>query len=59
MSFWKQLFHEEDGQDMVEYGLIIGLVVLACVTAYTALGGSISTGINNTSTEVGKAMVAK
>ena len=56
MSFLKNLFVEEDGQDMVEYGLVIALVVMAAValltgfktniaTAYTALGTNVTTNI--------------
>jgi pilus assembly protein Flp/PilA len=54
MSFLKNLFTEEDGQDMVEYGLVIALVVLAAGailtgfktnigTAFTALGTDVTT----------------
>jgi pilus assembly protein Flp/PilA len=56
MSFLKNLFIEEDGQDMVEYGLVIALVVLAAAaimtgfktsigTAFTALGTDVTTQI--------------
>lgn len=33
----------EEGQDLVEYALIIVLIALAVVVALTALGGGIST----------------
>jgi Flp pilus assembly pilin Flp len=46
MSFLKKLFIEEDGQDMVEYGLVIALVVLAAGVALTAFKGQISTGLS-------------
>jgi pilus assembly protein Flp/PilA len=57
MSFLKNLFVEEDGQDMVEYGLVISLVAIAGAailttfkgtisTAFTALGTSVTTNIN-------------
>jgi len=56
MSFLKNLFIEEDGQDMVEYGLVIALVVIASVailtgfktnigTAFTAIGTDVTTNI--------------
>jgi pilus assembly protein Flp/PilA len=32
----------EEGQGLVEYGLIIGLVALACVVALGVLSGNIS-----------------
>jgi Flp pilus assembly pilin Flp len=33
MSFIGRIFKEEDGQDMVEYGLVIALVVMGAVVA--------------------------
>ena len=33
--------NDENGQGMVEYGLIIALVAVAVIVAITALGGSI------------------
>ena len=32
----------EEGQDLVEYALIMGLIALVCVVAITAAGGSVS-----------------
>ena len=46
MSFFKKLFKEEDGQDMVEYGLVIALVVIGSAALLTAFSGSISTGFS-------------
>jgi len=43
MSFFKNFIAEENGQDMVEYGLVVGLIVLAAVGALTAYSGVIST----------------
>ena len=40
MSFLKNFFVEEDGQDMVEYGLVVSLVVaggLLAIGAYTGV----------------------
>ena len=36
------LIREEEGQGMVEYGLIIGLVAIAVIVALTAMGVSIT-----------------
>jgi pilus assembly protein Flp/PilA len=47
MSFLKNFYAEECGQDMVEYGLILGLVVLAAIAAFTTFGGNLSTGITD------------
>ncbi len=52
MSFIKNLFNEEDGQDMVEYGLVIALVVLAAGAVMTAFKGSISTAFSTLGTSV-------
>ncbi len=37
-----KLIREEEGQGMVEYGLIIGLVAIAVIVALTTMSGSIS-----------------
>jgi len=42
MSFLKNLFVEEDGQDMVEYGLVIALVVMGAVVALGTFNGKIT-----------------
>lgn len=46
MKFLKNFFAEEDGQDMVEYGLVISLVVIGGVVAYQAFSNQLSTGLN-------------
>ncbi len=43
MVMLKRFFYEEDGQGMVEYGLIIALVSVAVIIALTALGGGLNT----------------
>jgi pilus assembly protein Flp/PilA len=37
-----RIFYCEDGQGMVEYGLLIGLIALVVVTALMILGESLS-----------------
>ncbi|WML24991.1 Flp family type IVb pilin [Neobacillus sp. OS1-33] len=39
----RNLVVQEEGQGLVEYGLIIGLVAVGCILALTTLKGSIST----------------
>jgi len=51
----QNLFHREEGQGMVEYGLIIGLIALAVVAAVGLLGGSIETLFGNITTQMGNA----
>jgi pilus assembly protein Flp/PilA len=45
----KNLVVQEEGQALTEYGLIIGLVAVACIAAIGLLSG----GIKNLLTEVG------
>lgn len=46
MELMKRLINDEEGQGLVEYGLIIALVALGCILALTALGTNISTFLN-------------
>lgn len=41
MELMKRLMKEEEGQGLVEYALIVGLIALICVVAITAAGGSV------------------
>jgi pilus assembly protein Flp/PilA len=41
---------EDDGQDLIEYGLLIGIITLASVLAITAVGGRITGYFNSLST---------
>jgi Flp pilus assembly pilin Flp len=50
-----QLVRDEDGQDMVEYALILGLISIIAVVAVTATGVSIQTLWNTISTGVAAA----
>ncbi len=38
----KNMFGEEEGQDMIEYALIIVVFVLVAVVGLSALGGSVA-----------------
>ncbi|MBF0545364.1 MAG: Flp family type IVb pilin [Candidatus Riflebacteria bacterium] len=38
----KKFIQEENGQGLVEYALIIGLIAVVAIAALTASGGSIS-----------------
>ena len=42
MNIMKRLWQEEEGQDLVEYGLLIVLISLLSVTAMKGLASSIS-----------------
>ena len=41
MKKFRELMKNEDGQGMVEYGLILGLIAVAAVVALVALGPKI------------------
>ncbi len=42
----KQYYRSENGQDLAEYSLLIGLIALLVVVSLTIIGGSISTIFN-------------
>ena len=55
VAFLNRLVREEEGQDMVEYALILGLVSIIAVAAVTTTGTSVQSIWNKVSSEVGKA----
>lgn len=49
----KKFWNDESGQGMVEYVLIIALVAVAAVGAFSALQGGITSKLNSVSTQLG------
>jgi pilus assembly protein Flp/PilA len=43
----------DEGQDLAEYALLIGLIALVVLAAVTLLGGNLSTLFNTIANEVG------
>lgn len=43
MTMLKRLFYEEDGQGMVEYGLIIALIAVVVIGVLASIGGGLNT----------------
>ena len=41
----KRFFHDETGLELSEYAVAAALVAIACVAAFTLLGGNIATRI--------------
>lgn len=41
MKHFVRLFKEEDGQALTEYGLLLGLIAVGCITLIVTLGGKI------------------
>lgn len=39
--FTHKIFHKEDGQTLVEYGLIVSLIALTAVGGLTLMGGEV------------------
>jgi Flp pilus assembly pilin Flp len=56
MSLLKNFLIEEDGQDLVEYGLVLAAVVAAGVLAFTAYSSTISTGFSSIYTAIAGAL---
>jgi pilus assembly protein Flp/PilA len=46
------LIHDEHGQDLVEYALLIAFIALACIIGLQALGGAINTTYNSISSSL-------
>ena len=51
----KRLWHEEEGQDLVEYGLLVVLVALFAITAMKALATGISSAFASAATSLSSA----
>lgn len=41
VRFWRPNFRRENGQAIVEYGLVIALIAVAAMVGLTAMGGDI------------------
>ena len=42
-----RLWSNDEGQDLIEYGLLIGIITLASVIAMTAIGGKVKAYFTN------------
>ena len=51
-TFWSTLKDDENGQDLVEYGLVIVLVCLAATAGMNTLATGINTAMTNISTKL-------
>lgn len=43
---------EEEGASLADYGLLLALIVVLCITAISTLGSNISTIFNNVATSI-------
>ena len=37
-----RLVHDDAGQDLIEYGLLIGIITVACIAAIKAIGPKVA-----------------
>jgi pilus assembly protein Flp/PilA len=47
VNFVKSFVRNEEGQDLLEYALLVALIALVAVAAVTAAGGSVNTIFSN------------
>lgn len=52
MKFIERFWKEEQGQDLIEYSLLLGFVALFSTAMYTSISGNISTIWSNANTKV-------
>ena len=55
MQYAKSFVNQEEGQDLLEYALLVALIALVAIIAVTAAGGSVSTIFQNIADELGGA----
>jgi pilus assembly protein Flp/PilA len=47
ISFLLEFLREEEGQDLIEYALLVALISLVCVAALTTAGSQVNTIFEN------------
>jgi Flp pilus assembly pilin Flp len=52
MSWLRELVSAEDGQDLIEYGLLAAFISLAVVASIDAVGGSLSAAYGSFKTQI-------
>lgn len=55
MELFKNFWKEEEGQDLIEYALLLGFITLAVITAITGISTSLSTIYSRTGSYVSSA----
>ena len=50
INFVKSFSNREEGQDLLEYALLVALIALVAIAAVTAAGGSVKTIFNSIAT---------
>ena len=52
ISFLLDFLREEEGQDLIEYALLVALIALVCVAALTTAGSQVNTIFENIKTRL-------
>jgi pilus assembly protein Flp/PilA len=52
MNRFSRFLFEDDGQDLIEYGLLAALISIVCVLAITSVGTKVSTFYDNVSASI-------
>jgi len=51
LSWWldyaRQNWRKEEGQTMAEYGVVLAVITIGAIAAFTALSGGVKAAINN------------
>lgn len=55
-NFFLKLWKDDQGAEMVEWAIVVGLVVIGAIAAYALLGTSVSKAANKVATELSKAV---
>ena len=55
INFAKKFSNQEDGQDLLEYALLVALIALIAIGAVQMAGGSVSTIFTSIATQLGNA----
>jgi Flp pilus assembly pilin Flp len=55
MNIMKRLWHDEQGQDLIEYTLLMAFVALASAALFISSGGSISAIWSTSNSQLGAA----
>jgi len=47
LDYVRQNWRKEEGQTMAEYGVVLAVITVGAIAAFTALSGGVSKAINN------------
>ncbi len=55
-SFFLKLWQDDDGAEMVEWAIVVGLIVLAAIGGYALLGSTVSQVTNKIASSLSNAV---